>query len=348
MEEKPYKWLLQEICNNRIFMKILETGICRGTKLIAWYCNTSTDTIICKSSKSVSKTRYLINYFLNSRVPILEEYAPEKLICYLYHKTGKKIVTAKEAIELAENQLHGLQVTSIHMAIISSIETYSLSAINVGGELNTEIVIGKFGKNANQIVKDPIIIEKVINLLVYINDTVVKLCKQQIQEIQIDLLFDPKGYPQIIKIEKLLVNIEIRSSIGKKSSIKLIQFDDSSDENLENEISPIHTKGAIGYILEKEKRNHAIKVPIAKPFIENSSNFLQMIANTFDRDRKRYTREEYKKNSKNSVPLPEKNELLDDVLQLNARKSFRDRSLKKSLNSLNDLLSYVEKTRPKI
>ena len=290
----------------------------------------------------------MINYFLNQRVPILEEYAPEKLICYLYHKTGKKIVTAKEAIELAENQLHGLQVTSVHMAIAFSIETYSISAINIGGELNTEIFIGKFGKDANQIVRDTAIIEKFINLLVYINDTIVKISKRQVQEIHIDLLYDTSGYTQIIKIDKLLLKTEnIRPSFIRKSSIKLIQFDDSSDESIEDEIAPFHSKGAINYILEKEKKNHAIKVPITKPYVENSSYFLQMIANTFDRDRKKYERKDIGKDVRNSAPLPE-NPRFSGFLTTSIKTFRESRSLKKSLNSLSDLISYVEKTRPKI
>ena len=351
MEEKPYKWFLQELCSHHMTFKILETGLCRGTKVIGWYSNTLSDILISKSTKIVNKTRYLINYFLNQRVPILEEYAPEKLICYLYHKNGKKIVTAKEAIELAENQLHGLQVTSIHMAVISTPDIFSLSANNIGGELNTEIFASKFGKiSEQQPVKDSAIIEKIINLLVSISDIISKLSRQEIQEIQMDLLFDTGGFLQIIKITKLMVRISTnRIAIIRKSSVKLIQADDNSDESLEEEIVPMHIRGAISSMLEKEKKAVGLKVPISRPAVKNTQYFLQMVANTFDRERKKYSMEGPADNYRSSVPLPDRERSPEVFLKTLTKKSYRDaRTLKKSMNSLSDLLFYVEQTRPKI
>lgn len=354
MEEKPYKWFLQEVCNKHISLKILETGICRGTKVIAWYENTLSDEVTLKSIKMQSKTRYLINYFLNQRVPILEEYAPEKLICYLYHKTGKRIVTAREAIELAENQLHGLQVTSVHMAINSNTEIFTLSAINIGSELNTEIFISRFGKYSSQTLKDPAIIEKIIHLLVQISDFIIRITAQEIHEVHLDLLIDNVGSLTIIKITDLkLKTIIMRPGFYRKSSIKLIQRDHSSEESIESIESPYMNKVAFT-LHEKEKKPLSLKVPINKPLPKNSHNFLEMIANTIDKDRRKYSVQNYfQKRKEKEIEIErakEKEKEMEGKLHpLCKRKSFREsRTMKKSLCSLNDLLFYLEKTRPKI
>lgn len=341
MEElKAYKWFLEQICSFQITFKILETGICRGTKVSNWYCNSPTGLVISKSSKILNKTRYLINYFLNQRVPILEEYAPEKLICYLYHKNGKKIVTAKEAIELAENQLHGLQVTSIHMAVISNTDIISVYANNIGGELNTEIFTSKFGKGCEQPLKDSVHIEKIVNLLVTMSDFIIKISQQELQEISMDLVVDTSGFVHVIKILKLkLKENNARIALLRKSSIKLIMIEESSEE----EAIRVTAKGAINFILEKEKKSAGLTVPISKPTVKNTQNFLQMMANTFDRDRRKQSQVEIIKSARDSASLPDKGS------NFFPKRSFKEsRTMKRSLNTLNDLLVYIEKTRPKI
>ena len=358
MEEKPYKWFLHELCSHNLSFKILETGLCRGTKVIGWYSNTLSDILISKSTKIVNKTRYLLNYFLNQRVPILEEYAPEKLICYLYHKTEKKPVSAKEAIDLAENQLHGLQVTSIHMAVVSTSDIYSISANNLSGELNTEIFTSKFGKpNEQQPVKDSTIVEKIINLLVSISEIMIKISRQEIQEIQIDLLFDAGGVLNIIKITKLIVRISTtRLTFIRKSSVKLVQAGDSSDESLEEEVGPMQIRGAISSRLGKEKEKEKEKEKkevglgnVGRPAVKNTQHFLHMIANTFDRERKKYSVQDTGQEKKAVVPLPGGIRNDKVLLKSFSKRNWRDaRSLNKSMNSLSDLLVYVEQTRPMI
>ncbi|OMJ72741.1 hypothetical protein SteCoe_28748 [Stentor coeruleus] len=358
MEEKAYKWFLQELSNRHENLKILETGICRGTKVIAWFENSSTDEIIQKPIKMLNKIRYLLNYFLNQRVPILEEYAPEKLICYLYHKTGKRIVTAKEAIELAENQIHGLQVTSMHMAINSVIETYTISASNIGGELNTEIFTSKFGRFTTQPVKDSVIIEKLMHFLINISDFIIKITSQEIHDIHIDLLMDKVDCIIIIKITELILKSpSARPGYFKKATIKLVQRDQSSDDSLESPGSPLLSKAVLG-IHEKDKKALGLKVQINKQTSNNSHNFLEMIAKTIEKERKKYAsqrmvgdkkikekeKEKERKKEKNDEKIGEEKKVVKDI-----RKSYRElRGKKKSLGSLNELLVYLEETRPRI
>lgn len=350
MEEKPYKWFLQELSNSHENLKILETGICRGTKVIAWYENSSTDEILSKPIKMLNKIRYLLNYFLNQRVPILEEYAPEKLICYLYHKTGKRIVTAKEAIELAENQIHGLQVTSMHMAINSVTETYTISASNISGELNTEIFTSKFGRFTSQPVKDLVIIEKLMHFLVHISDFIIKITSQEIYNINIDLLMDKVDCIIIIKITELILKSPLtRPGYFKKSTIKLIQRDQSSDDSIESPGSPIINKAILG-LHEKDKKVIGLKVQINKKTPNNSHNFLEMIANTIEKERKKYANQrmvkdrKIKEKEKMDEKVGEEKKIVNDM-----RKSYRElRGNKKSLGSLNELLVYLEETRPRI
>ena len=96
MEDKSYNWFLLELWSKKIPLKILETGICRSNKLLDWFSTDSIGFLIRKPVKETTKTKTLLTHFLNQRVPILEEYNPEKVICYLYHNKGVKIVTAKD------------------------------------------------------------------------------------------------------------------------------------------------------------------------------------------------------------------------------------------------------------
>ena len=127
METKSYNWLLYQFSQRKINLNILEVGISKRDKLIDWFRMDSNNNIVRNTITPPNNlTKYLLSYFLSKRSPILDEYNPDKYICYLYHKTGRKIITAKEASEMANNQLHGLQVESIHM-IPPDIKTVMLS-----------------------------------------------------------------------------------------------------------------------------------------------------------------------------------------------------------------------------
>ena len=335
MDERSYKWFLQEVCNSHSSIKILETGICRGNKVISWFGNTKAEEVFCRAAKVVTKTRYLLNYFLNYRVPILEEYAPDKIICFLYHKNGKRLVNAKEAIELAENQLHGLQVTSIHMALTSNTDIYTVVASNQAGELTTEITVSKFGKLNGQSLKDHSDIDKIVNFLIHINELLVKFSNKQIHEVSMDLTKDLMGALVLIKLTDVKFKFTpLQRTFFRKSSIKLITQESSSEESMtEDELPNLYRQSITSYI---NKDKTSIKIPIKKPQ-GNSQEFLEMIGKTIDKDRKKI------------------HDVIDSAFdsklqsQISQRKSFREsRSSKKSWDNLNDLLFYLEKTRPKI
>jgi flagellin-specific chaperone FliS len=335
MDERSYKWFLQEVSNSHLSVKILETGICRGTKVTSWFGNTKTEEVFCRATKVVTKTRYLLNYFLNIRVPMLEEYAPEKIVCFLYHRNGKKLVTAKEAIELAENQLHGLQVTSIHMAITSYTEIFTVVASNVDGELATEVTVNKFGRMTGQSIKDHSEIEKIINFLVHINELLVKFSNKEVQDLTLDLTKDLMGALVLVKITDLKFKVlSLQRTLMRKSSIKLITQESSSEESLSEEELPNLYRSSISSYINKDKTS--IKIPTKKPQ-NNSQEFLEMIGKTIDKDRKKIYE---------NIDFPEDPSLGHLKSQ---RKSFREsRTSKKSWDSLNDLLFYLEKTRPKV
>ena len=126
MEDKSYGWLLSELCTSKSVLRFLETGICRGSKLLNWFYSNANGVVSQKSLKENSRTKLILNWFLNQRLPMLGEYNPDKVICYLYHRKGRRIVSAKDAVELAENQIHGLQVRSIHMALHNPIDHHKV------------------------------------------------------------------------------------------------------------------------------------------------------------------------------------------------------------------------------
>ena len=292
MDDKSYAWLLSELYSKSIPLKILETGICRGSKLLNWYYTNHLGIINSKPLKVASRTKLLLNYFLNQRVPILEEYNPEKVICYLYHRKGAKVVNAKDAIDLAENQLHGLQVRSIHLALSSSVnyyKVYRMHAYNDNGELQNTFTYGKFSKELGAEVKDPVIFEKALSLTLYISELMHKHYLKYIASIKLDLACDTTGQIHVIKVRELLFTsdpVRVDSYIrGNVRTVTMKMNDNSNEEiitgdNLQVPLKIIHEKDL------KKFKDMTYKIQLKKLAPENSTDFLQMIAKTFDRERK--------------------------------------------------------------
>lgn len=335
MDERSYKWFLQELTDSDSQLKILETGICHGTKVISWYGNLKNDKIFCRPTKVVTKTKNLLNYFINSRIPIVQEYNPHKIICFLYHKAGKRLVTAKEAMELAENQLHGLHVTSIHMAVTSTPQIYTIKSSNSRGEYSTTITSSKFGSLETQTLKDSAQIEEVLHFFMSLNEVIMKLSNKEIHEINLDLTKDQMGAITLIKITELKFKFNSATNIHVRgSSIRLITQESSDEESLTDEESPSLARQTLTSYLAKEKC--LSKVPIIKSS-SNSQDFLKMIAKTIEKDRKK------------NYETTETQQEFGSRHQEFARKSFKDsKSMKNSLTSLKDLLFYLEKTRPRV
>lgn len=353
MEDKSYTWLLTEMSNNKIPLKILETGICRGSKLLNWFYSDPMGIVCKKPIKGSPRTKHLLNYFLNQRVLILEKYNPEKIICYLYHRKGIKIVNAKEAIELAGNQLHGLQVRSIHLALPSSANyhnIYRISALNNNGELHNTLTYGKLSKDSNEEIKDPVISERAHSLIVYLSDLILKHYLKYIKSLKIDLIADINGQFHIIKVKELVLS---DSSVGHESfkrrsgrAVTLKTQEDSSEELSEE---PDAVYGQIKIIHEKDQRKKDIgyKYPLKKSTSENSDVFLEMIAKTFDRERKTQEALEIIKCKREEIESADKVNKRK-AFQMNSLKSTKESLPKKCFNSINDLLYYVEKTRPRV
>ena len=355
MEDKSYSWLLSELSTSKSVLKILETGICRGSKLLNWFSTDNAGIVINRPLKENSRTKFLLNYFLNQRVPILEEYNPDKVICYLYHRKGRKIVTAKDTVELAENQLHGLQVRSIHMALPSSTNYYIVYRVNAwseNNELQTDVTYGKFSKDAFEIIKDPVASDKAITIAAYIIDLLLKHYMKSTKSIKIDLIPDVSGQMHILKIkELLLIDANAVPSMFPKGFVRsgtLRAYELSSEEiSIEDNDSD---RPPIRMLLEKEqkKKETSNKIHLKKNTAENSVVFLEMLANTIDKERKLRENQEILTNKRKAL---NNRESLDQrkIFQLRSLKSNRDSFTKRAgINSINDLLFYVEKTRPRI
>ena len=306
--------------------------------------------------KENTRTKILLNFFLNHRVPILEEYNPEKVVCYLYHRKGVRTVTAKDAIELAENQLHGLQVRSIHLALsVSSnyYKIYRVTASNNKGELNYALTYGHIHKEFDEEIKDPVLCEQALSLLFYLSDFIYKNELKYIISIKIDLISDLSGQFHIIKIKDISLSKEFIKSdyiirgIGRNTTLKMTDFTSDDDNNLETDVlNPLFYKNS--YEKDQKKREGQLKIQLKKPTASNSNVFLEMIAKTIDRDRK---------NQEFLEIITDKRKDLEQAGEIDNKKLFKQRSLKKirekfrkkpSFKSINDLMFYVEKTRPRI
>jgi hypothetical protein len=350
MEEKNYNWLLSEFVSSKVSIKILETGICRGSKVLDWYGTDPSGFIIRKPLNKNSRTKNLLNTFLDQRLPLLEQYNPDKVICYLYHHKGRRIVSPKDTIELAENQLHGLQVNSIHMALSSAInyyEAYRMTAWNKNNELKTELMYGKFSKDFTEIIKDPVICDKAINVTLHIADFLSKVHKKYIQSIKIDLIPDNLGHMFILKVIELVINDISSSNYFFKGLIRSGTIKDQSSEDISIEDTEYVSHLPIRLLDREHKKKEYTKIYIKKPNAKNTPVFLKMIAKTFERERKAIENKEILKFTKQA--LSQENTIKRKNFQMKSLRSFNVEKLKtKSINSVNDLLYYLEKTRPRI
>jgi hypothetical protein len=89
-------------------------------------------------------------------------------------------------------------------------------------------------------------------------------------------------------------------------------------------------------------------MPLKKRSAPNSMAFLEMIAKTIDRDRKT---QEFNEMIKNKKMMLEKNYASNNkkIFQMRSMKNTRENIPKKhAIKTINELLYYVEKTRPRI
>ena len=355
MEDKSFNWFLSECCTRKLRLNILETGICRGSLLLDWFQTDQYGVVVRKPKKDTTRTKHLLSYYLNQRHPVLEEYNPDKVICYLYHKTGVKVVTSKDSIELAENQLHGLQVRSIHMALASSLNFYKafrLHAWSEGGELCHKLTHGRIAKEMTEEVTDGVMYEKVLSIFIYISDALAKNQFKNISTIKLDLVTDSAGAVYIVKVVELVLDDSFTKSeaiirnLARRPSLR--QYDESSEEEISNEdIEGIQNE--MKFLQELRKKNTSdFKMPLKKRSAPNSVMFLEMVAKTIDRERKV---QEFNEMIKNKKMMLENNHASNHkkVFQMRSMKHTRENIPKKhAIKTINELLYYVEKTRPRI
>ena len=326
METKSYNWLLYQFSQRKINLNILEVGISKRDKLIDWFRMDSNNNIVRNTITPPNNlTKYLVSYFLSKRSPILDEYNPDKYICYLYHKTGRKIITAKEASEMANNQLHGLQVESIHM-IPPDIKTnniYTIESSNRNNELHTEIYFHKFTNNLKIPFKDQEIADKIMNFVLNLCECLSRFSKP-IQSIKLDLFYATNGQIFLIKANEIIFSDETGKDFKKLPNLG-IQEDEYSEDPLNH----------------SRKEPHKFKIPLSKPLQHNSSEFLEMIAKTIQKIRKKKMISDY------FAQKTKETSFKRNISKINSSRYNKDNIAENNLSTMNDLLKYLEKTRPK-
>lgn len=347
MEEKSFGWLLFELSIAKAPVRILEVGLCRGTKLLAWYYNDSMGVVCKKTVKPNFKSKMILSQILNERVPVLEKYSPDKVICYLYHLNGMRIVKVKEASELAENQLHGLQVRSIHQALVNSSDFYSIYKLNglcENGEILNELFCQTYKKEAIE-VKDSLIYERALNLTMVLSDFLYRRTGKYFKEIQMDLVADSAGLLYILKVHKIILSPEVPkidyfSRRTGRLMTKVVEF--SSDESIEEGANQINL-----YKNFLEGRKKDLGKVMRKQVPQNSGVFLDMIAKTFDRERKVMEHCEILKERRKE--LEGSGNVSPGVSNAMSQSSERLKTKqKRGFGNIGELLGYLENTRPKI
>ncbi|CAG9329899.1 unnamed protein product [Blepharisma stoltei] len=299
MEDHCHEWFLSTLHEKKSTIRILETGICRGDKLKAWYTNDELGKVIENSIRNISHTRFMLVQFLNMRAPMLYEYEPDKVIVYLYHTRGRKVLTAKDIVDLSKNQLHGLQVRSIHMALL---ETYSRNILKVkvwqeSGELRSEILIGKFNKEGGKPIKDMAIVEKTEAFTIFMAELIYQVTNKLIQKLQYDLEIDGSGHLHLIRLNTLeyvkengrketvihLPAFEMPRPTQRKVTLRYTEpiSDDEEDGKIEMNLMPISSFKS----LKKPKEVPKLKFDINHPQKEHSPLFVDMMAKTFEKIR---------------------------------------------------------------
>jgi uncharacterized protein YjhX (UPF0386 family) len=344
MEKKSFNWMLFQLSQRKIGVNILEVGICERDKLVDWYCLDNNGSIHRNQvSAPTNMTKYLLNYFLCKRSPMLDEYTPEKFVCYLYHKTGRKIIKAKEASEMAKNQLHGLHVQSIHMALpqVESQYIYRVYCTNRNNELYTEITVQNFQNEKVSNLKDQEIADKIMNFTLKLCQALARLSKP-LKSMQIDLILSYTGQVYLIKTNELVFSSGNNNEVKEFHMVKSFHvFDEDSEEDNHDENQGI----TLNYNPEKDikkKDPHKFKIPLNKPLQTNSALFLDMIAKTIQKNRKKKQISEYfsqKLLANDAESLIKHN--------LASLPSLRDSQVESGISSINDLLLYLEKTRQK-
>jgi hypothetical protein len=351
MEDKSFTWLLFELSRCRLPVRILEVGICRGTKLLSWFYNDSAFCVVRRQVKQNSKSKLVLSHFLNQRSPVLEEYNPDKVVAYLYHLKGIRMVKAKEAIELAENQLHGLQVRSIHQALITSEDfsmVFRLKAVFENGELVNEFTFGPACKEAKEEVKDSVLYERAINLTGFFSEYFYKHHGKQIKEMSLDLVPDLAGHLYILRLQKLILTEEtcLKSEpFARRGNRNItLKLEPKDEDEIEDGINEINLYKNFLETLKKKEQGRIIR----KQQPQNSPLFLEMIAKTFDKSRKNLENEETIKSLKQELES-KSGTCSPQLASFSSQRSFRMKvKTKKQFSSINELLVYLESSRPKI
>ena len=350
MEKKTYNWLLYQFAQRNICLNILEVGICKRDKLLDWYSLDQKNSIRRNSVTTPNNlTKYLLNHFLAKRSPILDEYRPDKFVCYLYHKSGKKIITAKEAAEMANNQLHGLQVLSIHMALpgIDTPKIFRVSCINKNNELSTDISVENFYKEGGgNSLKDQEIADKIMNFTLNICEILGRFSKP-IESMKLDVIISSAGLVYLIKAIELVFSVNGASDgirdLRRKSTFKYKDEESSPEITDEEEQSN-------GLLFNREgetktKDSSRYKIPLSKPVQNNSVVFLDMIAKTIEKKRKNEIIHEYF--TKKPSNIEGYGNYKRSVFRLNSFQSIKDKDTESKIATMNDLLAFIEKTRPR-
>ncbi|CAG9331062.1 unnamed protein product [Blepharisma stoltei] len=344
MENQTYSWLLSLVNTRKTPLRILEAGLCRGDLLQEWYANDKSGIVITKTTKTLNKTSQLLTHFLNIRCPILEDYSPEKIIAYLYHQKGRKVLRAKEAINFSKNLMYGLQMRSIHMALP---ETYSnvmikVKAKNENGEFKNELSYKSFEKENGDAVKDESLCERAHEMTLFIAEYIYRFQSEIVDQLRYDLCVDGYGYYYLIRLEnpvfaKELSNIPRVRNKNRTNTIFLDQPPDP-DEDARNLESAVPEFIPIGKVSDRRKSRESLKFRFDFKFhrAPNSPVFVKMIAKTIEKSHQKAIMREKLEQKRKMLYSADVSRVVSPNNESNQKFEFTDTP--RNLNELIDVL----------
>lgn len=191
-DEYTYKRLLQTLAAANAKVPILSVGFCRADTIEAYYSNDKKGGVV-RRRKAVNTNRTLIAKFI-------EQAKGTEMAAYMLMKEGRKLVSKAEAIYLADNHLHGLDVLSLHgfeATRYSPEMTFKVKQV----EGVSSIEVKHFDGTTGQELKDPRLIHKLMLVGKQLITSIEKLSSLRVCESAWEAVIDEENKVKIVNVE---------------------------------------------------------------------------------------------------------------------------------------------------
>lgn len=291
MEERSFKWFLQEYSTRKGKINLLDTALCAG-ETVTSACVTGT----CLFPKG-TKIKHLLNSLLEIRSPMLGEYSPEKFVCVVYQKEGPKALTAKKILELPSGRVYSMKIKSIHVIPFDSVSLaiYKVLSVNRVGDVYCML---------KRVFRGPYVhtgelCRKVKETALNIGEFIHKSSGTTLLRMHFDILIDDSGTLHLLKVYKIILAGVYKGRRNTRVPGHTVMQPFSNRPKREKSVTSFNVRNC----------------PSSRLSNAASKDFLEMLAKTIDRTRK----SDHKVLQRLSLPRLSRTEkesyTLDDLLE---------------------------------